>query len=166
MDIDDTDPLPYRKAQAAQHISTLTPNDNSATSPPPSLEDTKGKTVIQQRRANQVVDQGGQSSSSLTNSDRRRSSATGDAMDYSMGYQAGGSNQASTSGSPAHSSLRGSEMATEVPVKYTPVTGRISRAKKGVPVHTCKYILPTISKQSLNFSQVTFAVLLRYGKVH
>jgi hypothetical protein len=27
---------------------------------------------------------------------------------------------------------------TEVPVKLTPITGRISRAKKGVPVHVCE----------------------------
>jgi hypothetical protein len=30
----------------------------------------------------------------------------------------------------------------DLPVKYTPVTGRISRAKKGVPVHTCDICRP------------------------
>jgi hypothetical protein len=28
------------------------------------------------------------------------------------------------------------------PIRYTPVTGRISRAKKGVPVHTCNVCRP------------------------
>jgi hypothetical protein len=63
-------------------------------------------------------------------------------MDYTSSYQAGGSNHASTVGSPPQSSSRGSEPAGDVPVKYTPVTGRISRAKKGVPVHTCDICRP------------------------
>jgi hypothetical protein len=29
-----------------------------------------------------------------------------------------------------------------LPVKLTPITGRVSRAKKGVPVHTCESCKP------------------------
>jgi hypothetical protein len=31
---------------------------------------------------------------------------------------------------------------SEAPVKLTPVTGRVSRAKKGVPVHICELCRP------------------------
>lgn len=30
----------------------------------------------------------------------------------------------------------------EVPIRLTPITGRVSRAKKGVPVHTCDMCNP------------------------
>lgn len=30
----------------------------------------------------------------------------------------------------------------EVPIRLTPITGRVSRAKKGVPVHTCEMCNP------------------------
>lgn len=62
-------------------------------------------------------------------------------MDYTPGYHVGGSSQASKSGSPSRPS-RGSEPAEGVPVKYTPITGRVSKAKKGVPVHTCDICRP------------------------
>jgi hypothetical protein len=81
-------------------------------------------------------------SQSRSASTRRGSSAQGEeGMDYQTGFQHGGMTQAGTSDSPQLSS-RGSEPATELPVKYTPVTGRISRAKKGVPVHTCDVCRP------------------------
>jgi hypothetical protein len=57
------------------------------------------------------------------------------------GYRPGGSNHTSTSGIPAQS-LRGPVPAADIPMKYMPVTGRISRAKKGVPVQTCEICRP------------------------
>lgn len=39
-------------------------------------------------------------------------------------------------------SSKETEPAGEIPVKYTPVTGRVSKAKKGVPVHTCTICRP------------------------
>ncbi len=38
--------------------------------------------------------------------------------------------------------LRSVMASAGIPIKYTPVTGRISKAKKGVPVHTCKICRP------------------------
>jgi hypothetical protein len=37
---------------------------------------------------------------------------------------------------------KGIEPPLKTPIKYTPVTGRISRAKKAVLVHTCNVCRP------------------------
>ncbi|KAI0386694.1 hypothetical protein F5Y04DRAFT_275145 [Hypomontagnella monticulosa] len=75
----------------------------------------------------------------------RRSTTSSESMDPG-GY--GGHAQGSTSGG----SMPTSSMPTRplgnvpgeggVPVKLTPITGRVSRAKKGVPVHTCDICKP------------------------
>lgn len=36
----------------------------------------------------------------------------------------------------------GASPSPDVPVRYTPITGRVSRAKKGVPVHICENCNP------------------------
>lgn len=36
----------------------------------------------------------------------------------------------------------GTSPSPDVPVRYTPITGRVSRAKKGVPVHICEACNP------------------------
>jgi hypothetical protein len=59
-----------------------------------------------------------------------------DEMAYPGGFPVALSSPASASGSSRRSGRNPDEPA-EIPVKYTPVTGRISRAKKGVPVHIC-----------------------------
>lgn len=144
MDVD-VEPLQsqaYRRAREAAELQASRPSidhPSASPSPPPLLDDNKGKAPIKRRRSNRVS-----KTASSPASLRRRSSATAETMDFSSGFQAGSSNQASTSGSPQQSSSRGSEPAPEVPVKYTPVTGRISRAKKGVPVHTCKCSLEAL----------------------
>ena len=54
------------------------------------------------------------------------------------GYGGPGSGAAGGSNQPTR------PMATqpEPPVKLTPITGRVSRAKKGVPVHVCEICKP------------------------
>lgn len=50
---------------------------------------------------------------------------------------------------------RSSASAPSVPVKLTPITGRVSRAKKGVPVHTCTRCRPpkvSVSTQLMRFA--------------
>ncbi|KAI0179191.1 hypothetical protein GGR52DRAFT_295974 [Hypoxylon sp. FL1284] len=75
----------------------------------------------------------------------RRSTASSESMDPNV-Y--GGSIQGSSSGRgipPSTMPTRpmGSASAEgSVPVKLTPITGRVSRAKKGVPVHTCDICNP------------------------
>lgn len=48
-------------------------------------------------------------------------------MDHQSGFQF-----------PVYEGTSISETNSDFPIKYTPVTGRISRAKKGVKVHTCE----------------------------
>ena len=146
MDVD-VEPLDsqaaYRRAKEASQLrGSHPPVDEPSANPSPPLDDNNKGKAIKRRRSDRVSKPG------PSNVIRRRSSAAReeDAMDYSSGYQVamgvGDSNNASTSGSPQQSS-RGSEQPTpEMPVKYTPVTGRISRAKKGVPVHTCDLCRP------------------------
>ena len=86
------------------------------------------------------------SSSSTANqplSDRRRSSSTSDSMEQSN--QLHGQPGASSSGTMNPSSTPMRPFSATPPggdgqlqVKFTPVTGRISRAKKGLAVHNCQ----------------------------
>ncbi|KAG4029432.1 hypothetical protein MFRU_016g01840 [Monilinia fructicola] len=137
VDVDPLESQAYRRKEAAQQQASRPSIDPSSQSPSPQLEDTKGKPSINRRRSNRVSKSSTQSTTSRPNLIRRRSSGAGEAMDFSA-YQGSGSNQGSLTGSPLQTSTRGMEpMVDIVPVKYTPVTGRISRAKKGIPVHTC-----------------------------
>ncbi|KAF7858650.1 hypothetical protein EAF04_009249 [Stromatinia cepivora] len=139
VDVDPLESQAYRRKEAAQQQQASRPSiDPSSQSPSPQLDDTKGKSSINHRRSNRVSKPSTQPTTSRPNLPRRRSSGAGEAMDFSA-YQASGSSQGCISGSPLQTSTRGAvePMADIVPVKYTPVTGRISRAKKGMPVHTC-----------------------------
>jgi hypothetical protein len=78
-------------------------------------------------------------SSSRSSIDRRRSSGATDSME-GYGYGQNIAHQASSSNSFRHSS-RGSDPA-EPQVKLTPITGRVSRARKGQPVHVCEQCNP------------------------
>lgn len=72
--------------------------------------------------------------------ERRQSINSIDSMEshYGQGHSYGHGHSASYSGSP----MRPFVPAGEVPVKLTPITGRVSRARKGVPVHTCEICRP------------------------
>jgi hypothetical protein len=143
MDVDVEPLASYRRAKEATHPQAPLPSlDRSSATPSPLLDDNRGNVPIRRRRSNRVSKPSGLTSPARPSSIRRRSSTAGETMDYTQGYQQGGSNQPSASGSPPHSSSRGSEVGSEVPVRYTPVTNRISRAKKGVPVHTCDICRP------------------------
>jgi hypothetical protein len=73
---------------------------------------------------------------------QQHGSSAGEAMSFSAAFQAGPSDLSSTPGSTHKSSPRGSESTLDVPVRYTRVTHRISKAKKGVPVHICDICIP------------------------
>lgn len=72
--------------------------------------------------------------------DRRQSNASADSMDshYGQGQVYGHGHSGSFSTAP----MRPFVPPQEVPVKLTPITGRVSRARKGVPVHTCEICRP------------------------
>jgi hypothetical protein len=78
--------------------------------------------------------------------DRRRSTTSNDSMDRT-GYASGATSSSSVGGglNPSNSPMRpmSSSAGPDVaPVKYTPITGRVSRARKGVPVHICETCRP------------------------
>jgi hypothetical protein len=144
VDVEPFESQAYRRSKEAlqQQASRSSIAQSSETPSPPIDNDNNKETpTIKRRRSNRSSHLPVHPSTSRLSTTRRRSSAAGEDMDFSSGFQAGGSNQASLSGSPQQSS-RGSEPAGDIPVKYTPVTGRISRAKKGVPVHTCDICRP------------------------
>ena len=151
VDVEPLESQAYRRSREAAQQQASRPSiaPSSATPSPPIDDNIKGKAPIRRRRSNRVAKPiATHPTSSRPSITRRRSSAAGEAMDFSPGFQAGGSNQASTTGSPQQSS-RGSEPAADMPVKYTPVTGRISRAKKGVPVHICDICRPVKVRRCL-----------------
>lgn len=83
-------------------------------------------------------------SGSRHQSPRRRSTTSNDSMDQT-GY--GSAASSSSLGGGLHSSnspMRpmSGPTASDPPIKYTPITGRVSRARKGVPVHTCEICRP------------------------
>ncbi|KAL3424357.1 hypothetical protein PVAG01_03638 [Phlyctema vagabunda] len=153
VDVEPLESQAYRKAQEAaeQEASLRGPITSTSNPSSPSIEG-KGKATIRRRRSSRVSKSSAPTSSSASapastsarsGSGRRRSSATSDAMDYSLQTAPGGAYTYQSS-SPGYSPQQsgGQEPAGDVPVKYTPVTGRISRAKKGVPVHTCEICRP------------------------
>lgn len=145
VDVEPLESQAYRRAKEAayQQQASLPSTDRPSATPSPLLDDNIGTAPLRRRRSNRISQPSSISSPARPSIlPRRRSSTAGETMDYTQGYMAGGPNQPSTSGSPPNSSSRGSEAGSEVPVKYTPVTGRISRAKKGVPVHTCEICRP------------------------
>lgn len=145
MDVD-VDPLEahtYRRSKeaAAQQAASSSVSPASRIAPPET--DDKVNTTVKRRKSNRGSKGVAQAAPTQQRAPttRRRSSASGEGMDFSSGYQAGGSDQASESGSTQRS-FGGSQQGADVAVKYTPVTGRVSRAKKGVPVHTCDICRP------------------------
>ncbi|KAL0942266.1 C2H2 finger domain-containing protein [Colletotrichum truncatum] len=84
------------------------------------------------------------SSSGRPTTTRRRSNVSPETMDpssYAHGY-AGPSSGAYDPSVPPTRPFSHSPSGSEMPVKLTPITGRVSRAKKGMKVHTCDICRP------------------------
>ncbi|KAI9172371.1 hypothetical protein HJFPF1_01873 [Paramyrothecium foliicola] len=75
--------------------------------------------------------------SSSGSTSRRRSNTSTDSMDAPYGYTHMGSSVAGPA-RPGASRVSGAD----VPLKLTPVTRKVSRARKGVPVHVCEQCRP------------------------
>lgn len=79
---------------------------------------------------------------------RRQSSTSADSMEpHGYGSAASSSSVGGGTGSGGYSPNvprrpMGTSPGPEVPVRLTPITGRVSRAKKGVPVHVCDQCNP------------------------
>ncbi|EAA27315.2 hypothetical protein GE21DRAFT_9093 [Neurospora crassa] len=77
---------------------------------------------------------------------RRRSTASNDSADHTTGF--GSASTSSTGGNypQSHTPLRpmrSQSHTSELPMRLTPITGRVSRAKKGIPVHVCDICRPS-----------------------
>lgn len=86
------------------------------------------------------------STSSSRPSRRRPSTASNDSMEHA-GYGSAASSSSIGAGlNPSNSPMRPmsstASSSSSMPVKYTPITGRVSRARKGVPVHICEICRP------------------------
>lgn len=140
MDVD-VEPLQsqaYRKAKEA--VQPRPSGDKSSSAPQSSLGNEE-EISTKRRRPNRGPNPASQAIPSRPSAIQQHSSSFGEPMNFQAvfqtGFQTGSSDQASTPGSTHHSSPRGSESMPDVSVKYTPVTHRISKAKKGVRIHTC-----------------------------
>jgi hypothetical protein len=143
VDVEPLESQAYRRSkETAQYVSGAFDDQLSPTLSS-SVEDNQEKASMKRRRPNRVSKSTSHPASSRASAMQQLSNSAGEAMGFAAGYQAGPSDQASTPGSSYQSSSRGSEPTPDVPVKYTPVTGRISKAKKGVPIHTCDTCRPT-----------------------
>lgn len=74
-------------------------------------------------------------------SDRRQSNTSTDSMDSPYG-QGHGHGHGHAGGSYPGAPMRPFVSSGDVPIKLTPITGRVSRAKKGLAVHTCDLCRP------------------------
>lgn len=95
-------------------------------------------------------------------SNRRPSTTSNDSMDHT-GYGPAASSPSISGGlHTSNSPMRPMSSATssEAPVKYTPITGRVSRARKGVPVHICETCRPPKVR---DFHEIMPLVQERYG---
>lgn len=117
-----------RSRQAAQQPSDLDQSSSSTREAP--KHDTRDQPQVTRRKSNRVSKSSSQGSSSRPSLSRRRSSGTAESMD-SDGLSLGSASAAGIS----RQTSRGSNPPESV--RYTPVTGRVSRAKKGQPVHVC-----------------------------
>jgi hypothetical protein len=136
MDVD-VEPLESFASRRPREAAQLPgePSQNPPASQSPKLDvSEQSQSDIRRRRSNRVSKPSSQTSSSRPNLARRRSSGTAESMEP-YGHQPGSSQSSSSMGMPRQSS-RGSN-PPEPHIRYTPVTGRVSRAKKGQPVHVC-----------------------------
>ncbi|KAI9054162.1 hypothetical protein LZ554_001333 [Drepanopeziza brunnea f. sp. 'monogermtubi'] len=120
VDVEPLESQAYRRSrEAAQQQLSLPLITPSTETLPTTVDINTGQTPLKRRRSNRVSKPSSQPTAA----------------------RQGCSSQMSNSGSPRLSSS-GPEPVADMPVKYTSVTARISKAKKGVPVHTCDMCRP------------------------
>ncbi|KFY24874.1 hypothetical protein V491_01984, partial [Pseudogymnoascus sp. VKM F-3775] len=131
MDVD-VEPLESQAIRRSRDVALLQ-NQPLDTRPTSSLSRTERSTTqrsVKRKRPTRASKPSSSAGSSRSGTARRRSSGAADLMDPS-GYEQGGPQNNMRAALP-----RGLE--ADQPVRYTPVTGRVSKAKKGQPVHVCE----------------------------
>ncbi|KAK5634592.1 hypothetical protein RRF57_010305 [Xylaria bambusicola] len=104
----------------------------------------RSATILSPTTATAKTDKASPSRPSLTERQSLDSTESMDPASYGSYNQSSSSSTMPPSG---RSSIASRPMSStpgerEIPVKLTPITGRVSRAKKGVPVHTCEICKP------------------------
>lgn len=135
VDVEPFESQAYRKAKEAAQYTPGPSVDHSSPTASSSL-DNQEELHVKRRRPYREAKSASQGIASRPSDIQQRLDLVGDAMSFAPPYQAGSSDLASTSRSTHHSSPRGSG-TPDVPVKYTPITNRVSKAKKGLHIHTC-----------------------------
>ncbi|OBT69203.1 hypothetical protein VE03_01882 [Pseudogymnoascus sp. 23342-1-I1] len=128
MDVD-VEPLESQAIQRSRDVALLQNQPLNTTSSLSRTNRSTTQTSVKRKRPTRVSKPSSSAGSSRSGTARRRSSGATDLMDPS-GYGQGGSQNNMRPSLP-----RGLEV--DQPVRYTPVTGRVSKAKKGQPVHVC-----------------------------
>ncbi|KAH8820992.1 fungal-specific transcription factor domain-containing protein [Xylogone sp. PMI_703] len=143
MDVD-MDPLEshasYQRSREAAGSQASSPTKTTPTrSLPPGVPENEETMLRHARSMNQMsmpmIQQSWSSHPSLATRHGEESTA------YPPDYRSA-THRGSRSAGPSGAASKESDPALDIPVKYTPVTGRVSKAKKGVPVHTCSLCRP------------------------
>lgn len=144
MDVDvDVAPLQsqaYRKAKEGEEHSSSPPVDRSSPGTSSSFDNRDEFSIKHQRRQIRGSQPPTQTVASMSSGMQPYGSSHREPMDFQQDYRAGSSELVSTVGSMQQTTLRGAEPTPKV--TYTRVTRRISKAKKGLPVHTCDICKP------------------------
>lgn len=143
---------PYPSALTTPTIRTSTAEDRSPYYPGQQQSDTdpRSGSVVQRgkRPAEPSLAAASLSAASSGPGDsRRQSSTSADSMDqHGYGSAASSSSMGGGAGGggypPNHPRRPMGSPGPDVPIRLTPITGRVSRAKKGVPVHVCEICNP------------------------
>lgn len=154
MDVEPLESQAYRSRKAAQqqasHHSSTSSASETPSQPLDLVQSVEEIRSTHQRRSSRTLQTDVSYAASLPSSSapssrlppvRGPESASREEMDFQNSFRMGDSRQPTSSASP-RLTTRGTKSSTESSIKYTPVTGRISKAKKGVPVHTCGICRP------------------------
>ena len=125
-----------RSRQAAQQHPDL--DQSRSPTSQAHKHDAREPPQVGRRRSHRVSKSTSQGASSKPTLSRRQSSGTAESME-SDSYPQNSSQMANSAGASRQAS-RGSNPPESI--RYTPVTGRVSRAKKGQPVHVCEQCDP------------------------
>lgn len=137
----------YRKAKEAAEVAAGPPVNQSAHAISTST-DNLDEATTKRRRQNRGPKSVSNAVSSRSSGIQQHTNSVGEPMTFQASFRGGSSELASTPGSTHQSSPQGLESTADVPVKYTRVTHRISKAKKGVRIHTCDICNPPKASSS------------------
>ncbi|KAH8670816.1 hypothetical protein BX600DRAFT_230297 [Xylariales sp. PMI_506] len=155
MDMDEDEPKPYNNKKDGASVTRDQPFSASDQANPGELRDHSHHTASTKRRGatgrNPKSSAAATSSSSSTSSSaarpqpptRNSSSTSSEEMDRGYGNHGHGHGHGHASSSGPGSIHSRAPPGSDLPVKLTPITGRVSRARKGIPVHTCDICRPS-----------------------